>query len=375
MTVDSEDAWARGEFRAATDASAAALAERSGGEPFRDGVRPIEAARALHEHGRRCWHLARFDEAHRCLQRAYDLRASTLGAGHPDTLATLERLAALAEYTGDIDLARARFDEVITGLRAADVPATRVAVAQRNLAAALRNSGDTDAAAALIADDVRPVLAQLPDAHPDHVDLLKGEATLASWQDPARAFQPSRLAARAAIACWGETHPFTAGAQLTLAKSQLARGRDVDAYARLELVTAVFARAYGPHPLLAIAYDAMSHCRQEQRGRCRDNARRAYEMYRAVYPTPMAYGFGERYLDLLLVDYDLMKAEPLASDLQTIAPAELYRVALRLANAYADLGLRDDAMRWLARGRTAPVPAEHRDEIDLWIRELDAQLA
>ena len=37
----------------------------------------------------------------------------------------------------------------------------------------------------------------------------------------------------------------------------------------------VFTRAYGPHPLLAIAYGLMSHCAPEQRTRCREDARRA----------------------------------------------------------------------------------------------------
>ena len=374
MTVDIEDAWRRGDFRVATDASAAALAVRSGGDPFRDGVRPIEASRALHDHGRRCWHLARFDEARRCLQRAYDLRASTLGAGHPDTLSTLERLAALDDHLGESDVARQRFDEVITGLRAADQPAMRVAVAQRNLAAALRNCGDVEEAAKLLADDVRPVLSRLAENHPDHVDLLKVEATRVLWQEPKRAFEPARRAAVAAEACWGDKHPFTAAAHLTLASAEIWRDDHASASTRVAHVIDVFRAAYGPHTLLAIAYQVQAYCEPKRHARTR-SMRRAFEMYRAFYPTKMAYPLGESYLDALLEDLDLEEAESLAATLEAMAPAQTHRIALRLASTYVGLGLRNDAARWLARGRTAPVPDKERDEIARWIRDLDAQLA
>jgi hypothetical protein len=87
------------------------------------------------------WYNARFDECERVLETSHQLRRQVRGDHHPDTLDTLERLAALAHYQlRDDDLAGERFSAAIAGLsRAHGADHVRVAVARRNHAAYLRD--------------------------------------------------------------------------------------------------------------------------------------------------------------------------------------------------------------------------------------------
>ena len=253
-----ERRWRRGELLAAYEASRRLRDgdTAASDSPYRGTIVPLDAARRLHDHGRRAWHVARFEDADRSLGEAHALRRDTLGADHPDTLDTLERRAALAGYRCDNATAAAWFAEVIVGLADRLGPAhVRVAVARRNHGAFLRDVGDHDGAhAELAAAGER--LRVLPPEHPDHIDWLKAHALLELAHDPRAALASAERAAELGARCWDVEHPFVAAAHLTAGQAELALARLRPARQRLARAAELLERAYGAHPLVAIALHA-----------------------------------------------------------------------------------------------------------------------
>lgn len=354
-----EALWQRGDMRAAHAASARAAGQIGLAHPFRDTVDPIATATRLHEHGRACWHVARFADARRALDRAHELRALALGDHHVDTLDTLERRAAVADYERAAD-APARFVAVVDGLaRAFGDDHVRVAIARRNLAACLRGRGDAVAARETI-DRARVVLdRELPAEHADRIDALKVDALLrVNEREPWQALQLAELAIRLGERCWDLDHPFVASAGLIAARAELAVGQPRRARERLDPAIKFLERAYGPHPLLAIALALRARAAAASEAELAERlARRAVEMYRATYAGTTLVEIARAHVGALVALGRLPHAIEVVLELEPHATASQRRaLADQLADALADAGDHDSAQIWRARAAAAARP-------------------
>ncbi|HTL33163.1 MAG TPA: tetratricopeptide repeat protein [Kofleriaceae bacterium] len=258
MAISVDDLWQRGHLRAATDASAAALALRT--QPFRDdAANDADLATALHDHGTRCWHLARFDESERCLDRAYDLRQSRMGDLHLDTLATFERLAGLANYQGQFERAEERYQHLLDSLRGLEGnKGLRLAIARRNFSSHLRSRG-LHREAREVMDQAKKVLRR--DAPP--LELLayrKADAFLCALQhDYREALDLIEAALRDAPL--PTEHPFLASARMVAARCLISLDTPVAALDLLDAAIPQLEAGYGDHPLVAIALHLRSGVR------------------------------------------------------------------------------------------------------------------
>jgi len=311
--------WHAGEIRAAYEHSAARVAAAPVSEhPFRDASASLEVAREWHAHGILCWHAARFAECKTMLDRAHAARKQVLGAEHPDTLDTLERRAALAHYLlADDD--QARFDDVVGRLvRVFGEDHLRVAIARRNFSTCFRDRGRIDDARAML-ELARPVIErELPTDHAEVVALYKVDAMLAiAEQRSAEAIGIAERAIRVGIWVWHDDHPFVAAAALTLASAEARQGDDKRAVKRMPDIHRSFDRAYGRHPLVALALH--KHGQLELAlGRnfqlAEQLVRRGIEMYRETYPT-MPMGMAQTLFKIMFASGRVVDAGELAVEL------------------------------------------------------------
>jgi tetratricopeptide (TPR) repeat protein len=318
MTMSNTDAeiaepWLAGKLREACDVSARVMASHA--HPFRGGVGDDDLATAQrwHDHGSRCWHLTRFDEAADALDRAYTIRSARLGVDHIDTLWTQERLAGLADYTLDKQRADAHWQHVITKLNdTSGVRGVRTAIARRNYSSALRMRQDLTTAHKQIELAHAVFRREVDPEDLEYLALRKSTAMLALMD---RAYGSAiRLADEAfEYAPLDEDHPFVAAAELISAQALHALDRTPEARAYIERVIASFERGYGDHPMLAIAIEVAGNIERTDRDleATRAHYERAFRMYRRFYPdSPSTGGMAQRLLELLesLGDKDAIRA-------------------------------------------------------------------
>jgi tetratricopeptide (TPR) repeat protein len=358
--------WHAGEIRAAYEHSASTMVAPPVSEhPFRDAGASLEAARRWHEHGILCWHAARFPECQTVLDRAHAARKQALGAEHPDTLATLERQAALAHYLfADDD--RSKFDDVVGRLvRVFGEDHLRVAIARRNYATCIRDRDRPDAARGML-ELARPVIERdLPTDHPDVVALYKVDAMLAIAEDRlAEAIVIAERAIRVGTLVWHGDHPFVAAAALTLATAEAEQGYDKRAVKRLIDVHRLFVRAYGRHPLTAIALHRHAQC-ELALGRNFERAeqlvRRAIAMYGETYPGRQL-AFVQTLFDILFESRRVLEAGELAFELDDAPRWMQLDMTSKVANYLAALRDFGTALPFAERARDLCDDAEIRGE-------------
>jgi hypothetical protein len=265
-----------------------------GGAPYRDPARPPLARRLAH--GRLLWRMARFAEADAVLADAHAEAAAAHGAGDPLTLAIVERRAAVAHYRLDGPRAIALFGEVVAGLEdRLGAGHLRVGVAERNLAACLRDEGD-GRAAMVLRRATRTIVTAAGRAAPDTVAAHKVEALLLLYSGDVRgAAAVAADAVDAAARVHGADHPLTAAAQLTLARAHLRLRSPREAGPLAERARAIFARSYGRHPLTALALEVRA-CHEAIAGELEPalaTARECDAMYAETYPGLVLSWFGE----------------------------------------------------------------------------------
>jgi len=276
--------WRLGELRAATELSAQLLAATA--HPFRDAALDddLAAAARWHDHGCRCWQLTRQDEADVALGRAHAIRHERLGRAHPDTLASLERLAGLAAYRAEDELAHARWLEVIA---ASPRDGLGAAIARRNYSTLYRSHGDLREARRLIEQASAHFTRHVADDDLEYLALRKANAMLA-YQEQQYVVALRLVDAAIEHAPLAPEHPFVAAARLVAARAHRALGdRVASGELAAEVVTA-FERGYGAHPLLAIALSFAARLAREagELERACALAGRALAMYRLYYPLP-----------------------------------------------------------------------------------------
>lgn len=280
--------WHAGRIRAAYEASSAP-GRGTSDHPFRDPVERIDAARRAHEHGTLCWYVAKFDECAAALEHARAERTAILGEEHPETLDTLERLAALAHYQLVPEAPR-RFGELIARIeRVHGAGSVRVAIAERNGAACLRDRGELQEARAMI-DRARAVLIRaLPMEHPEVVAAYKVSALLHVHETQhAEALDDAQRAVDLGRRVWSMEHPFVATAELTIATAELRLDKHRAAGKRLPPVIARIERGLGAgHPMVGLAVGKLAEVELEAASnylRAEELARRAIAIYTETYP-------------------------------------------------------------------------------------------
>ena len=374
------EAWRRGAFPYAYALSLVELTPVDRAQhPYRADAPPLEQATLWHEHGRRCWQLAKLDEAEHALQRAYELRRPILGVDDPLTLDTAERLAAVASYRGDEALATERFTQALAGLeRVHGEGSVRVAIARRNFAAHLRSSGDLARAEALLELAMKVLATRLPEADPEHIDGLKVEAFLRFVQGAHhRALAIAERAIELGIAAWHLDHPFVASAHLTAARAQRMLGLYRAARKRLAIVIPCFERAYGAHPLTAVALHQAACVELDDHNHdlAEELARRALAMYRAFHPTGYAATIATTLLRILAERGQFGDAAALVEEFEPLArETRRYTLSLALADAQLAAGRVASGFANLRRAR-ALAPADRHAELDAaiasWADELE----
>ena len=349
-----ERLWQAGQIRAAYEASSLPGPATSD-HPFRDPIARLDAARLAHEHGTLCWYAAKFAECRVALDRAHGERTTALGAEHPDTLDTLERLAALAHYTMAPDAPR-QFGDVITKLeRVHGAESVRVAIAERNAAACLRDRGKLEEARAMIDRSRTVLLRSLPIEHPEVVAVYKVSAMLhGSAGAHQAAHDDARLAVDLGTRVWGAEHPFVANADLSAARAEIRLGMLKPAVKRLKAAIPRIERGLGSHPMLAIALSVyaeyeLAAASNFQHGE--ELARRAIAIYGETYPgraTLMLWLL----FQLLFESGQLVEASELYLGLGDDTPRTL-RMAMtgKIANHLVRLRDLRQALPWVERTR------------------------
>jgi hypothetical protein len=355
--------WWRGELRAAYQLSRG-LVQVPTGDPFRGGTGSLEDAARWHAHGTRAWHLARFDEAGRLLDAAFQVRRSQLGDGHPHTLATLGRLAAHAHYTERRKLATERFEQVIEqwiGLEGRNSIA--VAIAKRNYGCFLRDKGDRATAERFLDDATRVFKKRVHDDDPEYLALRKacallsiydGNHTTAVWivED---AIRRTRL---------DHHHPFVAAAYLTIARGLQRLGELKSAGNLLRDVVASFERGYGDHPLLAIALSVVAdlHIERGETEPAIAVTRRWFAMYSAFYSIT-SFTFAVQACHRFTCVGLMAEAEHIAEQIAVAAPERAHECLRRLASVY--LQRRDPAgLAWLERAADLAPPTHKANYLE-----------
>jgi tetratricopeptide (TPR) repeat protein len=313
MTAESEieALWLAGKLREACDASTRALA----GDPFRGvgGEDDLAMATRWHDHGKRCWQLARFDEAASALDRAFTIRSTRLGPDHIDTLWTQERLAGLAAYQLDAARADAHWQHVIAKLNdTSGIRGVRTAIARRNYSSLLRVRNELGAAHKHIELANRVFRREVDPEDIEYLALRKSAAMLA-YMD--RAHDSAIDLADEAIeySPLDPAHPFVAAAELVIARALEALGRRREARSWIERVLASFEDGYGDHPLLAIALSFAGGIDEADRdlASARPVYERAFRIYRRFYPrSPTTAAMRARLVDVLegLGDHEALRA-------------------------------------------------------------------
>ncbi len=370
--------WHAGEIRAAYEHSASTVVAPPVTEhPFRDAGASLEAAGRWHQHGILCWHAARFAECKTMLDRAHAARKQVLGAEHADTLDTLERRAALAHYLiADDD--QAKFEDVVGRLvRVFGDDHLRVAIARRNFAACLRDRRRVDDARAMLELARTVIERDLPTDHAEVVALYKVDAMLAiAERRSADAIAIAERAIRVGIWVWHDEHPFVAAAALTLASAEARQGDDKRAVKRMPDIHRSFERAYGRHPLVALALH--KHGQLElSLGRnyqlAEQLVRRGIEMYRETYPA-MPMGMAQTLFKIMFASGRVVDAGEIALELADAPRWLQLDMTSKVANHLVKLRDFRTALPSVKRARDLCDDDETRAKWDTQVAYVAAQL-
>jgi tetratricopeptide (TPR) repeat protein len=260
--------------------------------PYRGSHDRLAEAARRHEMGREQWQRARFADAEKNLTAAHAARTELLGADHPLTIDTLERIAALRHYQLALDT-EPLFDTVVDARRKAHgAESVPTAVALRNRGAYRRDSGLPGGASDL--DEAVAVLQRLVgDEHPELVAARKAQAyhrVCVAEPESTELHAALALAERAhkcAYRCHGDEHPFTAGALLIVARAELRLGRQRRAHKHIRKTIELFRLGYSnDHPLVAVATAVLGYCELARGDQDAALAawQRAFDIYARTYP-------------------------------------------------------------------------------------------
>ncbi|MBA3458473.1 MAG: tetratricopeptide repeat protein [Deltaproteobacteria bacterium] len=371
--------WRAGKIRAAYDASSRITAPRpTADHPFRDPTSMLETARQWHEHGVLCWHVARFPEAGAVLGRAHAARKQALGVDHPDTLDTAERLAALSHYLLD-DAAPDRFADVISRLeRVHGEDHVRVAIAQRNYAACLRDMQRIAEARTLI-DHAREVLErELPPEHEEIVAVFKVSAMLYNIEGGYhKAIGDAERAVKIGGRIWSEDHPFVVTAELSIANAELSLGEHRRAGKRLPAMIKSLQRDLGDHPMVAIAlclHADVELAAGSNFQRAEQLVRRGMAIYRETYGDDVPEGMVWTLFQILFESRQIVEAGEYAQEAGELSRGLHLAMAGKLANYLTQVRDYPNALPWIERARDlcddAEVAAEWAAQAERLRREI-----
>lgn len=379
MSDPLDDAWRRGAFPYAYALSLVRLAPSEDAQhPYRTEAPPLEQAQLWHDHGQRCWQVAKHDEAEHALQRAYEIRRTILGIDDPLTLDTAERLAAVASARGQAELATGRFRGAIAGLeRAHGAQSVRVAIARRNYAAHLRDLGELGHSKSELDRAIEVLSAALPVEDPEYVDALKVLAYgLVVGGQPYQAIAVADRAIKLGAAAWDTDHPFVAAIELTAARAERALGQSRAARKRLARAIPCLERSYGNHPLTALALHELARVEVDDANHdvAEDLARRALAMYRAFHPTGLVGSIAATLIRIAAERGQFAEASALVGEYEPLATGN-HRHAPRLVLARVQIATGRLALG-LANLRAARrvAPVELHADFDAEIRALADEL-
>ena len=350
--------WDAGRILAAYEASREPVPV-SPEHPFRDQHLLVAEAQQWHEHGVLCWYNARDAQARAALDRAHEMRRKLLGPEHPDTLDTQERIAAA---TPSIEA----FETVIGRLIAVlGEPHLRVAIARRNLAAALRDAGKPEAARSTLQLAAPVIESALPAGHPDVVALLKVDALLCVIEKNFEgAIERASRAIEIGQGLWNESHPFIASAELTIVNAEYALAKYKRARQRLPSICWRLEVGFGEHPILALALWRGAGIALAGRYGLQEaelDLRRAIEIFRAAgHP---ATGVEVSLFENLFYSGRTIEAGEYAESIfDSAARAAKYVIATRLERAFRRAAWKDQAQVWAQRAFDASLDDETRAE-------------
>lgn len=358
-----ERLWRAGKIRAAYDASSRITAPRpTADHPFRDPTSLLATARQWHEHGVLCWHVARFPEAGAVLGRALAARKQSLGVDHPDTLDTAERLAALAHYLLD-DAAPDRFADVVSRLeRVHGEDHVRVAIAQRNYAACLRDTQRIAEARTLI-DHARHVLErELPPEHEEIVAAYKVSAMLYNMEGGYhKAIGDAERAVKIGRRIWSDDHPFVVTAELSIANAELSLGEHRRAGKRLPAMIKSLQRDLGDHPMVAIAlclHADVELAAGSNFQRAEQLVRRGMAIYRQTYGDDVPEAMVWTLFQILFESRQIVEAGEYAQAAGELSRGLRLAMAGKLANYLTQVRDYPNAVPWIERARDLSDDAE-----------------
>jgi len=292
-------------------------------EAFRGDVEGEAFVR--HVLGQAYSHLARFPEASRELERAWELRSALGPPDDPETLTILHNLGATVLKAGDVDRAREILRRTSEGRSARLGPSHRETLATRSmLAYAEELAGELEEAIA----DIRTVLKEQERAlGPDDPDTIESLCSLADMLDSVgQSEEAVRVAHEAATRAAGASG---ADSHLALMASSIEAGalqtlsRDEEAAALLEHVVQGKERLYGPdHPETLVSLDLLA----QTLGALHQDER-AVTLSRAVVTRATA-SLGERHDATLTYMNNLAQALRRSGRLEEAAP--IYRRVIEL---------------------------------------------
>jgi tetratricopeptide (TPR) repeat protein len=231
----------------------------------------------------------------------------------------------------------------------------RVAIAERNCAACLRDNSAFEEARYLIERSLGVLRRVLPGEHPEVVAALKVSALLHLYAgDPAAAIVDAQRAVELGTRAWSSEHPFVAHAELTIATAELRLEKLRSAAKRLPSIIARIERGLGEHPMLGIALATYGEVELEAGRnflRAEELARRAIAVYGATYPeatSPMTWNL----FRVLLESGQIVEAGELIHEVGDTLPRELHlQMVAKLANRLTRLRDFRQAVPWLERAR------------------------
>ena len=371
--------WDAGKIRAAYEASA--MPETATADhPFRDPIERLAAATRAHEHGTLCWYAARFAECESALVLAHAERTQLLGEDHPDTLDTLERIAALEHYLM-VPEAPGRFGEIITRLEQVHgAGSVRVAIAERNGAACLRDHGAVGEARALIERSLGVLRRALPGEHPEVVAAFKVSALLHIVEEqPEAALEDARRAVDLGTGVWSAAHPFVAHAELTVASAEARLGKLRAARKRMPSVIERIERGMGAqHPMLGLALATFAEMELEAGQnflRAEELVRRAIAVYGVTYPGVSPQMVWTLFRILYESGQVVEAGELLRADGAELSRELQLEMAAKLANRLTRLRDLRGALPWLELARDLcddpEVSAQWAAQAERFRREID----
>ncbi|GMU36431.1 MAG: serine/threonine-protein kinase [Phycisphaerae bacterium] len=194
--------------------------------------------------------IALYDAAHEHLTKAVELRRSTLGAEHADTLASMSSLASLYYAMGRYEDAARLAEDVQNLRRRSQAPPQQIASGANDLAAMLQAEGRYEEAEALYREALAAREAELGEDHADVATVLNNLAVLlGQLGQNEEAESLHRRALRIRVRAGGEDSLDAILSRQNLAVILEAQGEFAEAEALYRGVLEVYTKVFGPeHP-------------------------------------------------------------------------------------------------------------------------------